>query len=78
VVDIGWELAPHNLVVAPVLQRPILLPLGMHMYTMNVEGVSDPRILRAGTEEEVEVISGVDMAAMQLQLACHDLIANLP
>jgi len=78
VVNIGEEFAPHHLVVAAVSKRFLSLPLGMHIYTINVEGVSKPRILKAGTEEEVEVISGVDMAAMQLQLACHDLVANLP
>ncbi len=78
VVDIGWGFAPHNLVVAAVSQRPLFLPLGMHMYTINVESISDPRIFKAGTEEEVEVVSGVDFSAMQLQLACHALVASLP
>jgi hypothetical protein len=48
------------------------------MYTMNVEGISQPRIVKAGTEEEVEVVSGVDFSAMQLQLSCHALVAGLP
>ena len=78
VVDIGWGFAPHNLVVAAVSRMPLFLPLGMHMYTMNVEGISQPRIVKAGTEEEVEVVSGVDFSAMQLQLSCHALVAGLP
>lgn len=78
VVDIGWKFKPHNLVVAAVSQRPLRLPLGMHICTINVEGVSKPQIFEVGTKKKVKVISGVDMAAMQLQLACHALVAQLP
>jgi hypothetical protein len=78
VVDIGWVLAPHNLVVAAVSQRPLNLPLGMHVYTINVVDVSEPQIFEAGTKKKVKVISGIDWAAMQLQLACHALVSHLP
>jgi hypothetical protein len=77
VVDIGWKFKPHNLVVAAVSQRPLRLPLGMHMCTINVVDVSDPQIFEVGTTKKVEVISGIDWAASQLMLHCHAFIAGL-
>lgn len=56
-VDIGRKFAPHHLVAAVVSQAPIFLPQGMHMYTINIESISELRILRAGTKEEVETES---------------------
>jgi hypothetical protein len=78
VVDIGWDLSPHNLVVA-ASQRPRRLPLGMHFYTINIAEVSKPRIFTAQTREEVEVesLSGTNMIANLLKDNCHAFVAQL-
>jgi len=78
VVDIGWDLAPHNLVVVPVSQRPRELPLGFHFYTINVADVSEPEISEAKSGEKVEVgsCSGTNMIASQLKDLCHVLVSQ--
>ena len=78
-IDIGWGLAPHNLVVAAVSRSPLELPQGMHMYTINVESVSPTKLwtVRGEEREEVEIPSGIDFAALQLKLNCHGFVAHL-
>jgi len=39
VVDIGWELAPHNMVVFAGGTDPVVLPMGAHLYTINIEEI---------------------------------------
>lgn len=78
VVDIGWDLSPHNLMVA-ASQKPRRLPLGMHFYTINVAEVSPPRIFKAQNREEVEIDSllGTNMIAYLLKDNCHSFVAQL-
>jgi len=51
-IDIGWDYAPHNLVVAAVNEQAIDLPSAKYFYTINVERVSPMRVVDANIPDD--------------------------
>jgi hypothetical protein len=66
VVDIGWDLAPHNLVVNCPEYSPIETPPGLHMYTINVEAVPQPAFFSAAEPRTAIALTSHQQLAMRI------------
>ncbi len=70
-IDIGWDFAPHNLVVAAVTERAIDLPLGKYFYTTNIERLGRMRIVDA------KISSDANKKAAELKELAHKFMLSL-
>lgn len=76
-IDIGWINRPHNLVITAVTKKSTEVPVGAHMYTINVNDVSEMVLGQPGKNEAIEVPQNSRDAADELKRMANEFISEV-
>jgi hypothetical protein len=76
-IDMGLGFSPHNSVVDVVNDRPIDLPMGMYMYTMNIDEISDPVVLGLGAKIQDRIARSFLSASSPIRELTNKFISSI-
>jgi hypothetical protein len=76
-IDIGVGFDPYNFVVAAVNKKPIELPMGMFMYTINIDDVSEPKIFGLGGKRQESIAKDYIGVYSPIREAAHNFISSI-
>ncbi len=76
-VDIGLGFDPYNFVVSVVNKKPIELPMGMFMYTINIDDVSEPKIFGLGPKIQESFAKDYIGVYSPIREAAHNFISSI-